>query len=107
LRAPYGPSLVAGAKGELLSKAFGQAVERYASGIRFVSQKLGAKTVAELERTATALYISLREPRVAEIAERLTNVKPHITLQEARAAVSEVEQISSEFQLRPVALKRA
>src|SRR5271168_3642259 len=73
---PYGPSLVAGAKGELLSKAFGRAVERYAAGIQFVSQKLGAKTVAELERTATALYISLREPGVAEVAERLTNVKP-------------------------------
>ena len=83
---PYGPSLVAGAKGELLSKAFGQPVEQYAARIRFVSQKLGAKTVAELERTATALYISLREPRVADVGERLTSLKPHISLPEARAA---------------------
>lgn len=108
---PYGPSLVEGAKGELLSKAFERAIERYAAGIRFVSQRLCAKTVAELERTATALYISLREPRVEDVAERLINVKPHITLPEARAAVSEVEQIMGEFQRkfpRPVALlKRA
>jgi hypothetical protein len=108
---PYGPSLVAGAKSELLSETFGQVIERYAAGIRFVSRKLGAKTVAELERTATALYISLREPRVADVAERLTNVKPHIALVEARAAASEVEQIVSEFRRefpRPVALlKRA
>jgi hypothetical protein len=104
---PYGPSLVAGAKGGLLSRVFGRVVERYTAGIRFVSQKLGAKTVAELERTATALYISLREPSVPDVAERLTNLKPHITLPEARAAVSEVEQIISEFQRefpRPVAL---
>jgi uncharacterized protein YwgA len=107
---PYGPTLVAGAKGELLSKAFGHVVEQYVAETRFVSQKLGAKTVAELERTATALYISLREPRVADIADRLTTLKPHITLPEARTAVSEVEQIRREFYRefpRPVALKRA
>lgn len=98
---PYGPSLVSGAKGELLSKAFSQAVEQYLAGIQFVSRKLGAKTVAELERTATALYIWSREPRVADVAERLTRLKPHITLPEARAAVSEVEQITSEYQREP------
>jgi uncharacterized protein YwgA len=108
---PYGPSLVAGAKGDLLSKAFGQAVERYVAAIRFVSQKLGAKTVAELERTATAFYISSRESRVADVAERLTSLKPHITLPEARVAVLEAEEISREFErqfIRPVSLlKRA
>jgi hypothetical protein len=106
---PYGPSLIAGAKGELLSTAFRQAVEQYVKGILFVTQRLGAKTVAELERTATALYISLREPLVADVAERLTSLKPHITLPEARAAVVEAEQIVSEFQQEfpnPVALLR-
>jgi hypothetical protein len=77
--------------------------------ILFVTQRLGAKTVAELERTATALYISLREHPVADVAERLTSLKPHITLPEARAAVVEAEQIVSEFQQEfpgPVALLR-
>lgn len=108
---PYGPTLVAGAKGALLTSVFGKAAEQYAAGIRFVSQKLGGKTVAELERTATALYITLREPRVTDVVERLTSLKPHIELLEARAAASEVEQIVRDFQRecpRPVArLKRA
>jgi hypothetical protein len=108
---PYGPTLVAGAKGELLTRVFGRSADPYAVGIRFVSQKLGAKTVAELERTATALYIKSREPRVTDVVGRLTSLKPHIELLEARAAVSEVEQIIRDFERefpRPVArLKRA
>jgi hypothetical protein len=95
---PYGPSLISGAKGELLSTAFRQAVEQYTAVIRFVALKLGVKTVAELERTGTALYIRLREPRVPDIAQRLTALKPHIALPDARAAASEVEQIIGEYE---------
>jgi uncharacterized protein YwgA len=93
---PYGPTLVAGAKSELLKNAFRQTIEEYLPGVRFVSQKLGAKTVAGLERTATALYITLREPADADRVQRLTRLKPHIALPEAQAAVSEIEQIIRE-----------
>jgi hypothetical protein len=94
---PYGPILIAGEKGDLLKKVFEQVVEPYLPQIRFVSQKLGAKTVAELEKTATALYIILREPSNTDRAQRLTSLKPHIALPEARVALSEVETIISEI----------
>jgi hypothetical protein len=94
---PYGPTLVGGEKSELLKQAFRAAIEEYLPRIRFVSQKLGAKTVAGLERTATALYIRLREPAYADRVQRLTSLKPHIALPEAQAAVSEVEQIIREL----------
>ncbi len=94
---PYGPSLIPGAKGELLRTAFQQMTEDHASGIRFVAQRLGAKTVAELERIATAFYIMSRDPESTDVAQRLTSLKPHITLPEAKAALMEVEQIIREF----------
>lgn len=108
---PYGPSLIPGAQGELLRAAFQRMTEDHAAGIRFVAQKLGAKTVAELERTATAFYIMLRDPEGTNVVQRLTNLKPHIALPEAIEALAEVEQIIREFRdefRNPVAnLKRA
>src|SRR5260370_18554778 len=91
---PYGPTLIGGEKSELLKQAFRQAIEKHLTKIRFVSQKLGTKTVPELERTATALYIKLRDPAEADPVERLRSLKPHIALPEAQAAVIEVEPIS-------------
>lgn len=94
---PYGPTLVDGEKSELLKQAFLQAINKHLPSIRFVSQKLGTKTVAGLERTATALYIVLREPDDVDPAQLLTDLKPHISLPEAQAAVSEIEQIRREL----------
>ena len=94
---PYGPTLVEGEKGELLKQAFLHAINKNLPGIRFVSQKLGAKTVAGLERTATALFIALREPDTVDPAQRLIGLKPHISLPEAQAAVSEIDQIRREL----------
>ena len=83
---PYGPTLVWGEKSELLKQAFRQTIEKHLTKIRFVSQKFGNKTVAELERTATALYIRLREPAETDPVGRLRRVKPHVPLPEAQAA---------------------
>ena len=91
---PYGPTLVGGEKSELLKQAFRHEIEKHLARIRFVSQKLGNKTVAELERTATALYIRLREPAEADPVERLRSLKPHIALPEAQEAMLEVERIT-------------
>ncbi|MGO9577228.1 MAG: hypothetical protein ACLPTQ_23185, partial [Terriglobales bacterium] len=96
---PYGPTLVWGEKSELLKQAFRQTIEKHLTKIRFVSQKLGTKTVAELERTATALYIRLREPAETDPVGRLRRVKPHVPLPEAQAAVLEVEQITRDGSL--------
>ena len=93
---PYGPTLVGGEKSELLKQAFRHGIEENLPRIRFVSQRLGTKTVAGLERTATALFIWLREPAGVDRVERLTSLKPHVPLPEAQAAVSEVEEIIRE-----------
>ena len=97
---PYGPTLVAGEKSELLKQVFQAAIEECLPRIRFVSQRLAPKTVAGLERTATALYVTLQVPAEADRALRLTHLKPHIGLQDAQAAVSEVDQIMREVAAR-------
>jgi hypothetical protein len=94
---PYGPTLVGGEKSELLKQAFQKTIDEHSASIQFVTQKLGSKTVAGLERTATALYIMLRESADVNRAQRLITLKPHIALPEAQAAVAEVEQIISEL----------
>jgi uncharacterized protein YwgA len=90
---PYGPVLLTGDKGGLLKSAYRQTTEKYLTKIRFVAQKIGSKTVAELERTATALYVTFNEPANRDRVRRLTTLKPHIELQDAEAAVSEVDEI--------------
>jgi hypothetical protein len=94
---PYGPSLASGTKGDLLKGIFHKAMHEYAQEIQFVSQKIGNKTVAELERIATAFYILLREHPDTDVARRVTSLKPHISLVDARKAASEAEEIVAEF----------
>lgn len=93
---PYGPTLIAGEKSDLLKNVFRRAIEQYLPQIRYIAQKLGPKTVAGLERTATALYLTLRDPENADRVQRMTRVKPHIAVQEAQAAIAEVDQIMHE-----------
>jgi uncharacterized protein YwgA len=98
---PYGPTLVPEQKSELLKNAYRKIIEGHISKIRFVSGKLASKTVTELERTATALYVTLDDQIAAtDRARRLTQLKPHITLEDAQAAVSEIDAIIVEANMR-------
>jgi len=105
---PYGPTLTAGPKSELLSTCYQRTAEEYSGQLYFIARKLGSKTVAELERLATALYIRHRDPNCNDIAGRLTKLKPHIGLPDAQSADAEVLQIIQERNDIPgPALKRA
>ena len=91
---PYGPTLVPEEKSELLKNAYRKMIEGYMPKIRFVSGRLASKTVAGLERTATALYVTLDgQTASTDRVRRLTQLKPHIALEDAQAAVSEVDGI--------------
>jgi hypothetical protein len=62
-------------------------------------EKLGNKGVVDLERLATALFVTRRaEPgaSVDERSTRLTALKPHISAESARTAVEEVDRIIEE-----------
>jgi uncharacterized protein YwgA len=91
---PYGPSLAPGENSTLLRSTYKAMSAQYEASVRYVADVLGNKTVAQLERTATALYVTLEGTPIQERARQITQLKPHVTLEEAQAAVAEVDEIS-------------
>jgi hypothetical protein len=96
---PYGPSLVPTEDSRRLRERFSNTVSRYASRIAFAAEKFGNRGVTDLERLATALYVT-REGVAGhtggERARRLHELKPHVSLADAEAAVAEVDRVTRE-----------
>jgi len=93
---PCGPSLVPTVLGTTMCGWFQKTVARYASRLDFVAESMGGRKVGELERMATALYITKREtgPKSPEQrARRLTELKPHVSAEEAESAIVLLAQI--------------
>lgn len=90
----YGPSLRAGALSGALKHQFPAMPEKYAAEIDFVASRLGNKNVAELERLATAIYVTKDEHTPQDRrAARINEVKPHVSLFEAETAVAEADKL--------------
>lgn len=93
---PYGPRISPTDRAKYVESLRKQTVQRYTRPIDFVAKKLGPKSVTELERIATAFFISKHVDSafsVDERAKRLTELKPHISFDEAKSAVEEVEHL--------------
>ena len=65
--------------------------------IEFVTNEAGSKNLGELERLATGLYVTLdkkvENKTVEKGSQRLSQLKPHIELGDARVVMSEVGSI--------------
>ncbi len=93
----YGPGLKAGPLSEALKRQFPTTPDKYASEIDFVASRLGHKNVAGLERLATAIYVTLNERTPADRrAERINELKRHVSLSEAETAVKEADKLIQE-----------
>jgi uncharacterized protein YwgA len=70
-------------------------VEANAEKIHRVAAEFASKNVAELERVATAIYVTEKSPDapVAARAAELNRLKPHIDLNSALAAVHEADRL--------------
>lgn len=89
---PYGPSWKIEISGKMLERQFQKTVEQYKPHIEFVASKLSTKSVAELERLSTALYISTSSNgSVTDRAKQIHELKPHISIAQALEALGEVE----------------
>ena len=98
----YGPSLKAGDLGEALKTQFSGAPQQYENQIDFVASKLGGKDVKDLERFATAVFVTLEgETPSADRAVKIYELKPHVSVPEAEAAVQEADAFLSEVQAMP------
>ncbi len=94
--ANYGPSIVPGRRSRLVEKQYSKTSQQFARQIEYIAQTFGDKNVKELEKLATALFVTLdntEEHDARKRAAKLHEYKPHVDLEEALKAVSEVDMI--------------
>ena len=98
--APYGPSFTEGPQGRFLS-SLSQHYQDYATQIRYIAEKLGKKSVAELERLGTALFLTAEgEVAPEERAEEMVRLKPHVDMSQAQEAIAELDNITADVRGR-------
>ena len=89
----YGSTFEPGEQVAYLEKHVGKTIAAHRDAIDFVVKNLAGRGVKQLERLATALYftVTTNDLSVDERAAKICEVKPHITFDEARKAVEEVD----------------
>lgn len=92
---PYGPSLEPTDASLELRKRFPVTRRQYKRVIDFVAENLGELGVAELERIATALYVTRQTGEVDSKtrADSLCRLKPHVSYDKALKAVEDLDQL--------------
>ncbi len=95
---PYGPRIFVTAVGASFEKQLVLTMSRYGSKVDWVAEKVGKRNVLELERLATALWVTRHHPEAKEErrAKTLTAIKPHVTREEALASVREIDGLLEE-----------
>jgi hypothetical protein len=96
--APYGPRIVVTERGEQLEQRLAKTMERYGPAIDWIASQTGHRNVLELERLATALWITRNTDKTddEERAEELTRIKPHVNRDAALTAVHEIDELLAE-----------
>ena len=100
---PYGPRFASTSIGQGIVERHPKTLEGQAERLDFVANLFHGKGVKELERLATALYSSLENGWGATVENRarfLNEVKPHVSLDEAREAVEALDDLHAEAQCR-------
>jgi hypothetical protein len=96
---PYGPRIAPTDRSEYIQRIYSKTLAKYDDRINFIAEKLGTKNVAELERLATALYVTERTAAgvsAVKRARQIAQLKPHVSFEYAEAAVEEVDDIVEE-----------
>jgi uncharacterized protein YwgA len=91
-RYPYGPSVKPSPSSKILQRLFKMTLRKFEPHVEFVVGRLSAKGVKDLERLATALYVT-KDPAVPpeQRAKRITELKPHVPFSDALASVAELD----------------
>lgn len=96
---PYGPRILATDRGRELEARFSKTMGRYGRQLDWIAGKVCDRGVMDLERLATALWVTRRlggETSVGERAEALNELKPHVSVPLAAAAVEEIDRLIAE-----------
>ena len=101
---PYGPALFLGNTSQEVLNLYPKTVAKYAAPVEFIAERLGPMGVAELERISTALYVTREMGELADAesrARRLHELKPHVTIEDAREAVATADRYIREARSVP------
>ncbi len=96
---PYGPTLIPGENASGLKRSFPKTLHRHESRMDFIAERFDARAVIELERLATALYVTRTGKAGGDKnarAARITKLKPHILIDEAKEGVEIVDEWQAE-----------
>ena len=95
---PYGPRISPTQQGEYIKSLYPMTLKKYETAVAFVTNRLSDKDVIELERLATAFYVSrpAEETSVEERVTLLTSLKPHISQEDARDAIQAIDKIAED-----------
>lgn len=90
----YAATFEPGEQVSYLEKNLPRTIEKYRGAIDFAVKNLGPRGVKQLEPLATALYFTVQKGNrsVDARASKIREVKPHISLQEARESVEQIDR---------------
>jgi uncharacterized protein YwgA len=100
---PYGPRFASTAVGQAIAERQPKTLGEQEARLDFVAKLFQDKGVKELERLATALYSSSElgwSVPVETRARFLNEIKPHVSLEEARQAVRSLDAIRDDVHRR-------
>jgi uncharacterized protein YwgA len=95
----YGPGLVPTPTSAELRARYPRTLANNSRQIEFIAKAFGARGVTELEKLATALFVTREMGDTTEISKRASRIhelKPHVSEPEALTALQELERITSE-----------
>lgn len=93
---PYGPSISEGQFAAQLRAKFAGLATQYERQVNFVAHHLGHRNVADLERLATALYVTEEGHQGPARVMRIVQLKPHVEILLAEKAVEEFDQMRAD-----------
>jgi len=99
---PYGPRYAVTSLGEKLRAQYPVTLAKHKNAIQKVADAIGDQTVGEVERLATALYVTkrntlLHDASVESRAEYLNKLKPHVSMDDALEAVEEIDALINQI----------
>ena len=91
---PFGPRFIVTSRGRQLEDRFQRTMQRFGDRLDWIADRLGSRGVVELERLATALWVTREmgdEALVQDRAEAVNELKPHVSVAAAAEAVQEID----------------
>lgn len=92
---PYGPSLKPTERANKLRAEQRALLDPFTDRLAFITKLVGTKSVIELERLATAFFVTREQPQGESVdsrAARLHELKPHVSLEQAKRALKAIDE---------------